>query len=222
MSVGGSLIVPDDVDLRFLEELRRRLVRWKDRRFVIVVGGGSTSRKYMRALRKVGASSRVVSEAGIRFTRFHAWFLGQVFGSVAAMHSPKTLSELEQLVSRHRVVFVGALRFTKDQTSDGTAAQIASHFRTRFINLTNVKGLYTKDPRRFKNAKLIRSISFDGFQRMMDKFVYKPGQHFVLDQHAARIIRAHRIPTFILGRDLGNFQRLLEGKRFIGTTISSL
>ncbi len=49
---------------------------------------------------------------------------------------------------------------------------------------------------------------------------FKPGQHFVLDQTAARIILKSKIATYILGKDLTQLDNLLNHKKFKGTVIS--
>ena len=48
------------------------------------------------------------------------------------------------------------------------------------------------------------------------KIKYKPGQHFVLDQTAAKMILKNKTPTYIIEspKELDN---LLNGKKFIGT-----
>jgi uridylate kinase len=48
---------------------------------------------------------------------------------------------------------------------------------------------------------------------------YSPGQHFILDQHAAKIIKKHKVKTVILGKNLQNLKSYLQGKKFIGTVI---
>jgi uridylate kinase len=86
--------------------------------------------------------------------------------------------------------------------------------------MTNVKGLYNKDPRKYKDAKFIKEISFDEFYKIANKLRYEAGQHFVLDQHAAKIIKENKIKTVIIGKDLKNFENYLKCKEFIGTIIS--
>ena len=49
---------------------------------------------------------------------------------------------------------------------------------------------------------------------------YHPGQHFILDQHAAKIIKKHKIRTSIIGKDIKNLKKCLQDKKFIGTIIS--
>ena len=47
MSVGGSLIVPDAIDTNFLSSLKALIEKEtaQGRRFIIITGGGKTSRR---------------------------------------------------------------------------------------------------------------------------------------------------------------------------------
>ena len=129
------------------------------------------------------------------------------------------MKEVKNLLRFNDYVFCGALRYAKNETSDATSAKLANYFKTDFINLTDVKGLYDKNPRDSKKAKLIQNISYKKFSNMSKKMKFKPGQHFVLDQQAATIIKSHKIKTYILGPDLINLNNLLNNKSFTGTTI---
>jgi uridylate kinase len=55
---------------------------------------------------------------------------------------------------------------------------------------------------------------------MANKLTFKPGQHFVLDQTAAKIIKKYEIRTFIIGEDMKNLDKLLNKKHFVGTVIN--
>jgi uridylate kinase len=195
------------------------LMSFKDRKFVIVSGGGRIARLYIEALKKEGLSIKNLSYAGIAITRINAKFLANFFMKKQHYPIPTTLKEVENLLKKHNIVFCGALRYEPDNTSDGTAAEIAVHLDGRFINVTNVKGLYTKDPRKHKDAKFISRISWDDFYEIAHRMEYAPGQHFVLDQHAAAIIKKRRIVTCIVDNDVANLKSLLQGKRFVGTVI---
>lgn len=220
ISLGGSLIFQDSIDYDYLKSLKNLLLKYsKSFKFVIVVGGGKTARTYMEPLTKEGLSVKEVCLTGIRITRLNARFMHKFFGKNPASKIPKSLKEVESILKKNNIIFCGSLRYKADNTSDGTAAEIASYLKTDFINLTNVNGLYTKDPRKFKDAKFISKISFSDFYKMAD-FSYKPGQHFVLDQSAARIIKRYNIKTTILnGKNLKNLENFLNNKEFIGTVI---
>src|SRR3989339_422403 len=137
----------------------------------------------------------------------------------AATH---TYESLEKNIKKQDIVFCGALEYKPNQTSDSTASDIAKHFGTIFINLTNVSGLYDKNPLKHKNAKFISEISWENFDIIANKIKFEPGQHFVLDQNASKNILKNKIPTYILGQDLKQLDNLLNHKKFIGTSIKDL
>ncbi|MDP1694613.1 MAG: UMP kinase [Candidatus Woesearchaeota archaeon] len=222
LSLGGSVIIPtytDQIDYNYLKKLKRLFASIKDRKFVIVVGGGSTSRKYMKALEQEGFDKKTQSVFGISVTRMNAKFMAYFFYGLASQSIPRSLLEVKNLLKHNKIVFTGGLRYEEDNTSDGTAARIANYLNTDFINITDVDGLYTKDPRKFKDAKLINHISFEDFDKMIKQITFHPGQHFVLDQHASAIIKRNKIRTTIIGKDIENIQRCLNDKDFKGTVI---
>ncbi len=224
ISLGGSLIVPDKVNYQFLEEFRRVLEKnKKNYKFVVVTGGGSPARTYIQGLEKEKLKDKkkhyFQSLLGISITRLNARFLTYFFGKDANQGIPHDMKQVKNLLKKNDFVFCGALRYDMNQTSDSTAAKLSRYFNCEFINLTNVKGLYNKDPKKYKNAKLINEISHKDFYNTIKKIKFKPGQHFVLDQKAARIIKKCKIPTYILCQNLDNLDNFLNNKHFIGTII---
>jgi len=220
ISLGGSLIIPDKVNVRFLKRFREVIKKNTDQyKFVIVCGGGSTARKYISALREIGTNQELQSMSGISATRMNARFMTYFFGKDANQGIPHDMKEVKNLLIKNDVVFCGALRYAPNQTSDSTSAQLANYLKSDFINLTNVSGLHDRNPKKFKNARFIPKISWKEFDKMANKVKFKPGQHFVLDQQAAKIIKKYKIKTYILGPNLRNLQKLLKDKKFKGTII---
>lgn len=220
ISLGGSLIVPDRVDYKLIENFRKAVRKnYKKYFFVVVCGGGSIARKYINALNHEHKSKKELSQAGIRATRMNAMLLIEFFGKEANSAIPRDMKEVKAMLKKNKIVFCGALRWVPDSTSDGTAARLASFLKADFINITNVRGLYSRNPLTNKNAKFIHSISWKEFEKKAKKIKYKPGEHFVLDQEASSLIRKHRIRTYIIGRNLSNIEKILKGKNFTGTLI---
>ena len=222
ISLGGSLIIPERIDVTFLKEFKKIILKnTKKYKFIIVTGGGSVARKYINALREIGINEKLQSMIGISTTRTNARFMSYFFNQNQTLGIPQKMSTVEKYIKKSDVVFCGALDYKPNQTSDATAVQIANHFKTIFINLTNVSGLHDKNPLKHKDAKFIPKISLQDFYKMATKEKYKPGQHFVLDQTAARIILKHKIATYILGKNLKNLDNLLNNQEFRGTIISN-
>jgi len=214
ISLGGSLIIQDEVNVKFLNEFKKVLNENKNKyKFVIVCGGGKTARKYISALKNKTLQSYI----GISATRMNARLISYIFG-IDQKEIPHTFENVKKHLETENFVFCGALEYKEDQTSDSTSAEIAKKLNARFINMTNVKGLYTKDPNKLKDAKLITDITYEEFDKIIQKIKYQPGQHFVLDQKASKIIMQNQIPTFII-KEPKELNNILKNKKFIGTII---
>ncbi|MFH1801776.1 MAG: UMP kinase [archaeon] len=220
LSLGGSLIIPNDIDINFLKKFKKTILKnTKSHKFVIVCGGGSVARKYISALEKSKINALLQSFAGISATRMNARFMSYFFGIDSKGGVPHTMRSLEKQIKKRDIVFCGALEYKPNQTSDSTAAEISAHLKAEIINLTNVDGLYNKNPKKFKDAKFIPSISWKEFNKIAGKIKFKPGQHFVLDQSASEMILKNKITTYILGKNMNNLNNLLKNKKFKGTII---
>ena len=222
ISLGGSLIIPNKIDYNFLGNFKKAIIKnIKKHKFVIVCGGGAIAREYIEILKKQGRSKKEQAYAGIDATRMNAKILMKVFEKESNKTLPESIKSVKSHLDKNRIVICGALRYEKNETSDSTSAKLAGCLKTEFINLTDVLVLYTENPKTNPKAKFIPKISWKDFEKMAKKIPYTPGQHFVLDQHAAKIIKKHKIPTYIIGQNLRNFDRLLKNKKWTGTLIKS-
>ncbi len=221
LSLGGSLIIPNQVDYRYLNDLKKIVLKnTKKYKFIFVCGGGSIARTYISALVKIKSSELFQSFSGISATRMNARFMSYFFNLDPKEGIPHTIETVEKRIKKEDIVFCGALEYNPNQTSDSTAAEIARHFKADFINLTNVSGLHDKNPKKYKDAKFIPEISWQDFDYLANKIKFKPGQHFVLDQTASKIILKNKITTYILGKDTNQLNNLLNNRQFKGTKIS--
>ena len=163
-------------------------------------------------------SEKIRSLIGIKATKLNAMLVSNFLDNEVVV--PDSLTDVKRNLMKKNLVVCGALGYREKMTSDGTAADVARYLKADLlINMTNVKGLYDKDPRKFKNTKLISEIGFSDFLKMADKIKYKPGQHFVLDQVAAEIIAKYKIKTVIL-KGAGELRKCLNGEKFAGTMIN--
>ena len=222
ISLGGSRIVPNDVDYKFIKDFKEIVKKHPSQKFVVVTGGGTTARKYMQAIKKLGRKTKEQSLEGIAVTRLHASLLARLFGKRANSPDkiPQSMKKVSDLLAKNQVVFCGALRYKANNTSDGTAADLAAHLECPFINITDIRGLYTANPKTNKNAKFIAKITWKNFDKIASKIKFQSGQHFVLDQQAAKKILDKKITTYIVG-SLSDVDKLLSNKKgFKGTLIS--
>ncbi len=219
LSLGGSQIIPNNINIKYLKEFKKTLLKnKKNYKFVVVCGGGSLARKYISAIKTQTSSHKFQSLSGIAATRTNARFMSYFFEMEPKQGIPQTMEAVKNYLKKQDIIFCGALEYKPDQTSDSTAAEIAKQFKAEFINLTNVKGLYNKDPSKFKDAKFIKEITWKKFDDKAQSLKFKPGQHFVLDQTASKIIKKQKIPTYII-KDMKQLNNLLKNKKFVGTKI---
>lgn len=223
ISLGGSLIVPEKMDSRFLLKFVKTLKKfYRSHKFVVVCGGGTIARKYIQTLREEGRSRNELAQAGIMATRMNAQFVMQLFGNSANKTLPMNMKDVKDSLKKNDIVICGALRFAPNSTSDGTAAKLAHFLKAEcFMNMTNVPGLYTDNPKKNPKAKFISHITWKSFEKMALAIKFKPGQNFVLDQQAATLIRKHRIKTYIISGDMKNVRNFLKERKFTGTTIEN-
>ena len=220
LSLGGSQIIPNKVNLPYLRQFKKIILKnTKKYKFIIVCGGGSIARKYISALKESKINEKLQSLSGISATRMNARFMSYFFDIDPKYGIPHTLSTLKKYTKTQNVTFCGALEYKPKQTSDSTAAEIAKEFKSNFINITNINGLFDKNPKEFKNAKFIPRISWKKFDKMANKSRFKPGQHFVLDQTASKIIMKNKITTYITGKNIKELDNLLNNKKFNGSII---
>ncbi len=216
ISIGGSMINPGTVNVSFLKHLKPVLLKAaKKNKIVVVTGGGKLAREYIDALKD--KSNDVQSMVGIHATRLNAHLLA-AYLECTNQEMPENLEEVRDMLASFPIVVCGGLG--PGTTSDGTTASIADYVGAKtMINLTNVKGLYTKDPHKYKDATFISRISHTDFKKILDTIKEKPGQHFVLDSLAARTCREGKIDVIIL-EGVKNLEKVLLGKKFVGTVIS--
>ncbi|MEK6817591.1 MAG: UMP kinase, partial [Nanoarchaeota archaeon] len=76
LSLGGSQIIPDDVNVKYLDEFKKILLKnKKNYKFIVVCGGGSLARKYIKAIEFSKQNEKFQSLAGISATRTNARFM---------------------------------------------------------------------------------------------------------------------------------------------------
>jgi uridylate kinase len=216
ISVGGSAINPGKINTRFLKELKRVILNFgKMHKVILVPGGGHNAREYINALKD--KNEYVKDLIGLETTLLNAKLLASFIGK-CNQEIPTHLEEVKDLLKSFNIVVASG--FQPGSTSDGSAAVIADYLDAElFINYTNVKGLYTKNPK-LKGAKFVPKISHENFNKnYISKFKEKPGQHFILDSLAAKVCRNAKINIAIL-TGMKNLENCLKSKKFIGTVIS--
>ena len=220
ISLGGSLIVPEEVDFSFLRNFRELILKYvnQGKKFIIITGGGKTCRKYQKAASKV----RPLEEddldwLGIHATRLNAHLIRTIFRDVA---HPKVVKNPTLKEDFKEAVLVAA-GWKPGCSTDYDAVLLAKTYDVKkIINLTNIEYVYDKDPRKFKDAKKIEKISWKDFRKIIGD-EWDPGLNLPFDPIASREAQKLKLEVAIMkGDNLKNFESYIKGEGFKGTIIS--
>lgn len=207
ISLGGSIMAPDGVDRAYVDAFIDIV---KGHKAIIVVGGGKLARSLMDDRFSREDNDRI----GIAATHAHAAYLIAALRFAGVDVAAQRVAEPQE-VSGHNVFVAGG--FTPGRTTDDVAVQLAIAAKEkRVINLTNVDGVYDKDPRE-GDATRYDALSWNDYLAMFD--THAPGLHAPFDPVAARHCQEYQMQAVVCdGRDLEGLRRLLAGES-IGTIL---
>lgn len=216
ISLGGSIIVPEEIDTGFLGRFKEIILSIETARFVIICGGGKTCRRYQRAAKEISTiSSADLDWIGIGATRLNAELVRSLFGQKAherVIHDP-----YERMDGDKRII-IGA-GFEPGSSTDLRAVQVAERFGAdQVINMSNIDYVYSEDPRKSPDAVKLKNISWADFRRLVGN-EWDPGLNTPFDPIASRRAEALALTVVIIGNEIDNLERLLKGDPFTGTTI---
>ena len=233
ISLGGSIIAPDRVDVAFLRSFRKALLEYLEadgeHRVILVCGGGGPAREYQGAYRAVlseGGRSETEQESkesreildwlGIAATKLNAELLRFLFLPLCperVVSDPTSLS-----VFPGRVLVASGWK--PGCSTDYDAVLLAERFQAdTLINLSNVARVYSADPKTHGDARPLEHLSWAELQGLVGR-TWVPGANVPFDpvatEHAARI--GLRV-VVAAGRNIENFKKILNGEPFEGSTI---
>lgn len=223
ISLGGSLIVPNEIDWEFVKKFKDLIEKQieKGKRFVIVTGGGRIARKYIEACSMIeGVDDEDKDWLGIHATRMNAHFIRTVFRKNAHPTINKNPYDLQGFLKAKESILVAA-GFKPGNSTDYIAVLIGKQFGAKKIaNLSNIDFVYNSDPRKNPDAKKIENISWKDFRLMFgDK--WDPGANVPFDPVASKLADEEGMEVAIMGGgNLENLEKYLEGNIFEGTIIA--
>lgn len=226
ISLGGSLIAPPaGIDWRFLKKFRTLIMARmkKGERFVIVTGGGQTARSYQEAAVKVTKLTADDRDwLGIHTTRLNAHLIKTIFRAYAHPRinkNPRTKADLKKHFAKGEKIMVAA-GWRPGWSTDYVATILAERLKAKtIINLSNIKYVYDKDPKKFKNAKKITEINWTDFRKIVGN-VWDPGLNAPFDPIASKLAQELKLKVIIAqGKNIKNLEKIFDKEKFIGTVI---
>jgi len=222
ISLGGSLIVPEEVDWKFLKQFKKAIETQIEKgfRFIIITGGGRTCRKYQAAAKKVTKlTSDDVDWIGIHTSRLNAHLIRTIFREHAHAIINKNPYDLESFLKAKESILVAA-GYKPGNSTDYIAVLLAKQFgATKIANLSNIDYVCDKNPQKHPDAKKIKEINWADFQKIVGD-TWDPGANVPFDPIASKLAAKEDIEVVILnGKKIANFEKYLNGQKFVGTTI---
>lgn len=217
ISLGGSVIAPQSIDVSLLKKFHKLIVdRLDERQFFIVAGGGYTARHYQQAAKKIVKLTHTdLDWLGIHASRLNGHLLRTIFRAAAhekVLHHPSVYEPIAESV----VVAAGE---RPGGSTDTVAIRLAATYGvTEVINISNVDTLFDKDPNVYKNAKPIYNISWKELRKIVGE-KWRPGLSSPFDPIASKLAQQHRMRVVLLGNDLKQLANYLDGKAFTGTVV---
>ena len=220
ISLGGSVIIPEEIDVDFLREFRDLILSHvkAGKKFVIITGGGKVCRKYQNALQGIVELSNDEQDwLGIYATRLNAEFVRILFDGHSEDH---IILDPTQPVDFKRPIVVGG-GWKPGWSTDYDAVMLAKQLGAKkIINLSNAEYVYDSDPRVNKNAKKIEKISWANYRKIIPSD-WTPGLNAPFDPIASKLAEEAKLDVIIMnGKPILNFAKCLNGEAFLGTVIS--
>jgi uridylate kinase len=220
VSVGGSLIVPEQIDADFLTRLKTLILEKIQQgfSFAIIAGGGKTARHYQEIANSVTKLTHSdIDWIGIHATRLNAQLLRNIFYEFA--HPQVITDPTLPVEAKEPIIIAGGWK--PGWSTDYCAVMMAKNIGAkRLANLTNIDYVYDRNPLDNPLAKKIEKIGWEEFRSLIPP-EWDPGLSSPFDPIAAKEAESLGLEVAIVnGANLGEFSNYLDGKAFVGTVIS--
>lgn len=182
----------------------------------LVVGGGPLARMYIEALKLLGTSKTYQDVLGIEASKLNAKMFAYALRERGVNTTIINNMDLAKR-SKDELYVIGGL--SPVQSTTAVAALLAEALKVeKLIIATDVEGIFTGDPKKDPNAKLLRKVSLKDVERVL-RWNHDPGGYKLLDIVALQVIGRSKIITQIVnGLDPLNVKRAINNEE-VGSLI---
>ncbi|MDQ5954932.1 MAG: Uridylate kinase [Patescibacteria group bacterium] len=220
ISLGGSLIIPDELDVDFLKSFKDLILSHvaKGKKFVIITGGGKINNRYNEVAKNLSnPKDEDLDWIGIAALKLNAELVRVIFSEYA---NTKVIDDLSKPFFFEKSIIIGSA-YEPGHSSDYDAILAAKNLGAkRLINLSNIDYVYDSDPRINPDAKKIEKISWADYRKIIpSKWTSRLSSPF--DPTASEMAENEGIEVAIMnGKPITNLEKYLAGESFSGTVIS--
>ena len=225
---GGSLLFSEGgtINSQKITEFCNIIKNFKEYdSIVIICGGGTIARQYIRAIRDFTGNEVLCDLIGIDISRINSRLIITEMKGLAYPQVPTSFEELSLAIDSNKIIVMGGLQ--PGQSTTSVAMTVAEYIKAeKLVVLTDVDGIYDKDPDLYKDATLLEKISYKALQKLIlelstDKQA-SAGEYRIFDAVSLQILKRSGINVILMsGKILTQFNKLWNNdKEFIGTIIS--
>ncbi|MCL4371939.1 hypothetical protein M1373_01325 [Candidatus Marsarchaeota archaeon] len=218
ISLGGSTLMTDDgaLDTKFMSEFADMIKKHAGTgtKFVIVVGGGYTSRKYIDAAAHFTESNYIKDNIGIESTYLNSWLLRAVFGESAEVFRGD-FNSVRQFLSSKSIVITGGI--IPGISTDTVAMLIAEATEaTHLINVSTPKGIYDE------NGSFMSELKIDDLIKIaMEKDERTARSNFIFDVIACKIAKRSKTELHFIDKGISSIEAAVLRQAHHGTVVKS-
>jgi uridylate kinase len=228
VKIGGSLLFNenDAINQNKISEFCDIIKSKKDTgTHVIVCGGGKLARNYIDAVRLFNGSETLCDTFGIEISRINSKLVIASFQNFAYPHVPRSIEELSKALLFDKPIVMGGLQ--PGQSTTSVALEVAEFIKAReVVILTDVEGIYDKNPKKYNDAKLLKHLSYNQLQEIIldgaDDNQAAAGEYRIFDTVSLQILKRSNLRVSVMsGKDINEFKKLWGGEKNINRTIIS-
>lgn len=225
ISVGGSLLVPGEINTSWLVNFRAWLIDQikLDRKFILVCGGGQIARKYQKATKEILSIDSLENFSldllGIASTALNAELIKALLPRET---DPEILRGKPSEIKPLDYPITLSAGWEPGASTDKIAVELTRIYSAeKLINLTDIDYVYDQDPKNNPEAKALPNLTWAEFLALLPK-KWSPGLKSPFDPIASHLASELGIELAIIGgQDLRQLDYYLANQDFIGTLIRS-
>lgn len=224
ISIGGSVFAPKGIDYKYVSQFCQLIVSQitQGDQFYIVTGGGAICREYIKSFQQSMKQLNIhlthkkntlfCDYIGIAVTHVHAQLFRRIF---EAMEVPEIkicpLTNTLKISNQYNIYFGCGIE--PGHSTDYDAALFASVWKdAKILNLTNVDGVYNKNPKK-SGAKKFSILTWKEYLSLFQNTTWESGMHAPFDLLASKYCAKHKLQVIVTnGRDLANVKNILQRK----------
>lgn len=226
IKIGGSLLFNNSFQINAEKIIQfstiiRNKVKYDS--IVVVCGGGLIAREYIKTVRFFKKNEAFCDTIGIDLSQINSRLIIASLGESAYPIVPKNVEDLSKAILFNKIVVMGGLQPGQSTTSVAfEAAELID--AESLVILTDVEGIYDKDPKEYTDAKLIKSLDYNQLQKIILKQSGNKqaaaGEYRIFDLVSLQILKRSRITVYIIsGKDLKEFSKFWNGNTKIKGTV---